>query len=128
MHSADQVSFTFGAFDGSIYSSTQKLLTAVPPWFLTTTSIAAGAFASTYPALSLANVGRSSKVDTLRVEGRINRADQSMQLRLSNASTANAADALEIRIHDGVAEGRGKAATGKRSTTWPMSLHPPAPC
>jgi hypothetical protein len=60
------------------------------------------------PRPSMANVGKSSREDTLHIEGRTNRFDQTMQIKLwtQGGSVANSADAIEIEVHGDQVRGR----------------------
>ncbi len=70
---------------------------------------------TTYPALSLANVGKSSKTDTLLIAGEINRADDTMTMRISSAEAVTPEGALEVRVRrneHGVRVTEGRAQHG----------------
>ena len=63
---------------------------------------------TTYPAPALTNVGRSSRTDSMHIEGTFDRPNQTMLMSLWNGggSVLNAQDALELRVVGDVAEGR----------------------
>lgn len=60
------------------------------------------------PRPSLANVGRSSREDMLYIEGRVNRFEHTMRLKLwtGGGTLAQAADAIEIEVVGDQARGR----------------------
>jgi hypothetical protein len=63
---------------------------------------------TTYPAPSLTNVGRSSRTDSMRIEGNVDRPSETILMSLwdGNGSLLNPGDALELRVVRGLAEGR----------------------
>jgi hypothetical protein len=88
---------------------------------------------TTYPAPSLANVGKSSKTDTLLIEGEVNRADDTMSMRLSSAEAVTPECALEVRVRRNergqrVTEGRAPLCNGKAAIAAGMTLMAGAAC
>jgi hypothetical protein len=69
---------------------------------------------TTYPAPSLANVGRSSRTDSLRVSGAMDRPAREMRMTLAKDALAGPGQALEMRVRDGVAEGRVSGGAWQR--------------
>ena len=69
---------------------------------------------TTYPAPSLANVGRSSRTDSLRVSGAMDRQAREMRMTLAKDALAGPGQALEMRVRDGVAEGRVSGGAWQR--------------
>ncbi len=63
---------------------------------------------TTYPAPALSNVGRSSRTDSMRIEGKVDRPSETIRMSLwsGNGHVLNAGDALELRVVRGAAEGR----------------------
>ncbi len=63
---------------------------------------------TTYPALALTNVGRSSRTETMRMEGSYDRPQKLILMNLwsGGGNVLNPQDALELRVQGDQAEGR----------------------
>lgn len=70
---------------------------------------------TTYPAPRLTNVGRSSRVDTLYLEGETNLPERTMQMVLwqNGGSVLNPGDGVEMRIEGDQAYGRQTGGGGQ---------------
>ncbi|MCW5881870.1 MAG: hypothetical protein KIS91_13115, partial [Anaerolineae bacterium] len=61
---------------------------------------------TTHPAPALANVGHSSREDSVHVEGRLQRADQRIQMRVWQGAAWEDGDGVEMRVEGDKTYGR----------------------
>ena len=63
---------------------------------------------TTYPALSISNVGQSSRTEAMHIEGNLDRPNQTMLMSLWNGggNVLSTQDALELRVKGTKTEGR----------------------
>ncbi len=81
---------------------------------------------TTHPAPALANVGRSSRQDTLHIEGQANLADRTLLMTLwqGGGSVLNARDGVEVRVEGDRAYGRPLGGTWEEIPDFSGSFAP----
>jgi len=81
---------------------------------------------TTYPAPRVTNVGRSSRQDTLHIEGETNLPDRTMQMALwqNGGSVLNPGDGVEIRIEGDQAYGRQSGGAWQKMDNIATSFAP----
>ena len=79
---------------------------------------------TTHPAPSLANVGRSSRTESMYMKGSVDRRAQEMRLTLARDALAGPGEALEVRVRNGVSEGRVSGGAWQKVDTGMDTLAP----